>query len=205
MLSLGVRVQAEDKQVEGGIRWQIREKIEIFGAVMDCSGESLLPWGLEKNMWTKYLEGFGFTFLDEAPWRENSRDLGRRWLYKGRLGIRLEVYERGNLGVALALPLIVWTPGQPQPPGPKDLAPLLEGMCNFSQAFACPEGGLIWQRDEGAMGIIYQPPAETESQLLGGQDKAQDDVQDDVREDVVDVLLLVAYGSAHVVSCGEDE
>ena len=173
----------------------------MFGLLMDCSGASLVPWGLEKNMWTKYLEGFGFTFLDEAPWRENSRDLGNRWLYLGSDGMRLEVYERGNLGVAMALPLVVWTPGQPQPPGPKDLAPLLEGECDFSQAMACPEDGLIWQRDEGAMGIIYQPPVEDESQLLGGQSDDQDPIEDDV----VDVLLLVAYGSAHVASCGEDE
>lgn len=201
MLSLGIPVQAAEKQDGNGVRWNINEKIAIFGLLMDCAGESLVPWGLEKNIWTKFLERFGFIYLDEAPWRENSRDLGRRWLYEGGQGIRLEVYERGSLGVALALPLVVWTPGQPQPPGPRDLAPLLEGVCDFSQAKACPEGGLVWQRDEGAMGIIYQPPAESESQLLAVQVEDQDYVQ----EDVVDVLLLVAYGSAHVVSCGAEE
>lgn len=191
-IAAGAIASVSGQEQEDRSLWRVEEKMEIFGRLLESPAGQILPWGLERPAWDRFLSEFGFLAQGEAPWRENSRDLGTRWLYKSANGITMEVYERGSLGVAFAVPLIVWTPGQPQPPEPRDLAPKLNQFCSLAEVAGCPEGGIIWQRGEGAVGISYRPPSES------------DNPQEDEPDDVVDVLLLVAYASAHVVPCGEE-
>lgn len=175
--------------------WLIEEKMETFALVTGCEAKELPPWGGTRWNWNNYLSGFGFKSVGELPWRENSRNLGRRWIYKGKVEILMEVFSRKGQGVAMAIPLVTWTLGQPNPPELHDLALQFRTFCAMEALKGCPEGGIIWKYNEGAIGLLYRPPTETADSM----DLLQPDEGDG--EEILDELLLVAYASAYVLPC----